>query len=77
LAARIASFPQDAVRLAKLAVDAADLPLAQGLQEESYLFQCLLRTEEAQRNMKKFLEAGGQTREGEMNVAELSALVAK
>jgi enoyl-CoA hydratase/carnithine racemase len=77
LAARIASFPPEAVRLAKQAVDAADRPLAEGLQEESYLFQCLLRTEEAQRNMKKFLEAGGQTREGELKVAELSASVAK
>jgi enoyl-CoA hydratase/carnithine racemase len=77
LAARIASFPPDAVRLAKQAVDFADRPLAEGLQEESYLFQCLLRTEQAQRNMKKFLEAGGQTREGELNVAELSAAVAK
>jgi enoyl-CoA hydratase/carnithine racemase len=77
LAARIASFPPDAVRLAKQAIGAADLPLAEGLQEESYLFQCLLRTEEAQRNMKKFLEAGGQTREGELKVAELSASVAK
>ena len=77
LAARIASFPPDAVRLAKQAVDAADWPLAEGLQEESYLFQRLLRTENAQRNMKKFLEAGGQTREGELKVAELSASVAK
>jgi len=77
LAARIASFPQDAVRLAKQAIDAADRPLAEGLQEESYLFQCLLRTGAAQHSMKKFLEAGGQTREGELRVAELSASVAK
>jgi enoyl-CoA hydratase/carnithine racemase len=77
LAARIASFPPEAVRLAKQAVNASDRPLAEGLQEESYLFQCLLRTAEAQRNMPKFLAAGGQTREGELNVAKLSASVAK
>jgi enoyl-CoA hydratase/carnithine racemase len=76
-AARVASFPAEAVRLAKQAIDCADRPLAEGLQEESYLFQSLLRTEHAQHNMKKFLEAGGQTRDGELNVAELSAVVAQ
>jgi enoyl-CoA hydratase/carnithine racemase len=77
LAARIASFPPDAVRLAKEAVNAADRPLGEGLQEESYLFQRLLRTDGAKHNMRRFLELGGQTREGELKVAELSATVAK
>jgi len=76
LARRIASFPAPAVRLAKRSINAASKPLAEGLQEESYLFQRLLREESAQRNMKRFLEIGGQTREGELRVAELSGEVA-
>jgi enoyl-CoA hydratase/carnithine racemase len=73
LAARIAAFPPEAVRAAKLAINAADLPLEQGLIEEAYLFQTLLRTDAAQRNMKRFLEIGGQTRDGELDVAALGA----
>ena len=72
LAKRIASFPVEAVRLTKQAINAADLPLNVGLPVEAYLFQRLLRTEDAQRNMKKFLELGGQTREGELQVNELN-----
>jgi enoyl-CoA hydratase/carnithine racemase len=72
LAARIASFPMESVRLAKAAVNASDLPIQQGLQEEAYLFARLLRTDSAQSNMGRFMEIGGQTREGEMQVAELS-----
>ncbi len=73
LARRIASFPVEAVRLAKEAVNAADRPLQEGLVEEAYLFQRLLRTDGAQRNMKKFMASGGQTREGELRVGELNA----
>ena len=72
LAARIASFPIEAVRAAKLSINAADLPLEQGLIEEAYLFQTTLRNASSQRNMKRFLEMGGQTREGELRIAELS-----
>ncbi len=72
LAQRIASFPQDAVRLAKESVNAAEKPLQEGLVEEAYLFQRLLRTPGAQANMRKFLEIGGQTREGELRVADLN-----
>ena len=71
LAQRIARFPQPAVRLAKASVNAAELPLAQGLQEEAYLFARLLRTSEAQQAMQKFMAMGGQTHEGEMRVADL------
>ena len=38
LAARIASFPREAIALAKRAVDAADGPLREGLLEENHLF---------------------------------------
>ena len=77
LANRIGSFPPEAVRLAKASVTAAELPLAQGLQEEGYLFARLLRTESAQTNMREFLEIGGQTREGELKVGELAAALGK
>ncbi len=73
LAHRIASFPAEALALAKQSVNAAELPLAEGLVGEASLFQRLLRTEDAQRNMRRLLELGGQTREGELQVADLSA----
>src|SRR6202030_657978 len=45
LAQRIASFPIEAVRLTKQAINSADKPLIEGLRDESYLFQQLVRTE--------------------------------
>jgi enoyl-CoA hydratase/carnithine racemase len=77
LARRIASFPVAAVRLAKASTDAHTLGLHEGLVEEAYLFQQLLRTEDAQTHMRRFLELGGQTREGELKVNELSAEVGR
>ncbi|MEE4299417.1 MAG: enoyl-CoA hydratase/isomerase family protein [Pseudomonadales bacterium] len=68
LARRIASFPPEAIRLAKASVDAAEGPLEDGLREEAYNFQRLLRTEAAQRNMRRFMDAGGQTPEVELRV---------
>ena len=70
LATRIASFPAPAIAAAKAAVDAAE-PRREGLIEEGHRFQQLLRTEEAQRAMRRFLEVGGQTPEGERRLAEL------
>ncbi|MCP5178542.1 MAG: enoyl-CoA hydratase/isomerase family protein [Pseudomonadales bacterium] len=72
LAQRIASFPVEAVRLAKASVDGAEQPIEEGLRDEAYLFQRLLRTEGAQKNMRKFLEIGGQTRDGELKMGELA-----
>jgi enoyl-CoA hydratase/carnithine racemase len=76
LARRIASFPFEAVKLAKRSVGNAELPLADGLVEEAFLFQTLLQTDEAKKAMRRFLELGGQTREGELRVGELSGEVA-
>jgi enoyl-CoA hydratase/carnithine racemase len=70
LAQRIASFPPQAVRLAKEAVNSAAKPLEDGLQDESYLFQMLIRTDDAKRRMKQFLDIGGQTRDVELNIAD-------
>ena len=72
-AKRIAGFPMQAVRLAKAAVLNSDMSLEEGLKEEAFLFAQLLRTPDAQTQMKQFLELGGQTKEGELRVADLSA----
>ena len=77
LADRIASFPIEAVRLAKAAVDQAERPLEEGLREEAFLFQQLLRNASSQSAMRRFLEVGGQTREGELRVAELNAQIGR
>lgn len=73
LAKRIASFPTSAVRLAKESVNQSDRPLLEGLFEEAYLFEQLLRTDTARTNMQRFLEIGGQTRDGELRMDELCA----
>jgi len=75
LARRIASFPSEAVSLAKESVNASALPLAEGLVEEAYLFQKSIRTEPAQRRMRRFMEIGGQTHAGEVMVSELVSRV--
>ena len=75
LARRISLYPNPAVRLAKRSINNHEMPLNVGLQQESYLFQQLLRTEEAPRAMTRFLSHGGQTREGELRVAEVSLAI--
>jgi len=77
LARRIASFPAVAVRLAKQSVDSATLPMAEGCQQEADLFQTLLFSNPARHAMRRFLELGGQTRDGELRVAEISGAVAQ
>ncbi len=69
LAYRIASFPAEAIALAKKSVqNAAGLPLVEGLFEETSLFMRSLSFSSSQARMKKFLELGGQTREGELDL---------
>lgn len=72
LANRIASFPAEAVRMAKQSVNHSDRPLMEGLFEEAYLFDQTLRTDGAKHNMRKFLEIGGQTRGGELRMGDLA-----
>ena len=57
----------------KESVNQSDRPLMEGLAEEAYLFDQTLRTDGAKRNMRKFLEIGGQTREGELRMGDLAA----
>ncbi len=71
LARRISSFSPDAVRAAKASLAAARPDLTTGLVTESGLFQDLLRTDAAPALLERFLERGGQTRAGELRLAEL------
>lgn len=71
LARRIASWPAEAIALCKASVNNAEMPWREGLLEEAHLFQQTLRTDGAQTNMRKAMEIGLQTREGELRVGEL------
>jgi enoyl-CoA hydratase/carnithine racemase len=71
LAYRIASFPAEAIALAKASVNSAELPTAEGLIEEAHFFNQSVATDAAQKRMKKFLELGGQTREVELDLTGL------
>lgn len=71
LAKRIACWPADAIGLCKASINNAEMPLKDGMLEEAYLFQQTLRTEGAQKNMRKAMEMGLQTRDGERRMGEL------
>jgi enoyl-CoA hydratase/carnithine racemase len=68
LARRIASFPPEAVALAKRAVDAAEGTTREGLLDEEHLFRQAIVTEAAGERMQAFLATGGQTREREIDL---------
>ena len=72
LARRIASFPAMAIANAKRStLNALETHHIAGLHEEARLFQELLATDEARDRMRRFMERGGQTRPGELRVAEI------
>jgi enoyl-CoA hydratase/carnithine racemase len=71
LARRVAGFPPDAVRRAKLAVDAAAGPLRDGLIEEAYHFNLTLADPALDTRMEAALAAGAQTRDGELDLDPL------
>jgi enoyl-CoA hydratase/carnithine racemase len=78
LARRIASCPAEAVAAAKASVlNTEGMSLGEGLSEEAYLFQTLIRNPSARESMRRFLKVGGQTREGELRVSELCEEVRK
>jgi enoyl-CoA hydratase/carnithine racemase len=70
LARRIASFPAEAIALAKRAVDGAEGSTFDGLLEEADCFNRSVATAEARRRMADFLAHGGQTREVELQLGE-------
>jgi hypothetical protein len=45
--------------------------LDEGLKYESYLFQVLLRDADAQPSMRRYLDAGGQTRDVELRIGSV------
>src|SRR5262249_38455782 len=66
LARRIASFPADAVRLAKEAVSINDGALHDDLRREAQLFARSYLLPDARARMEAFMAAGGQTRAVEL-----------
>jgi len=62
LAYRIASFPPEAVAMAKQLVNCAEQNVEEGLLDEAHAFNRTLETSEAKRRMAGFLANGGQTR---------------
>jgi enoyl-CoA hydratase/carnithine racemase len=73
LARRIASFPAEAIALAKASVAAAELPTHEGLLEEAHCFNQSVATRAAQARMARFLDLGGQTPDVERDLAPLVA----
>lgn len=72
LAARIASFPAHAVAEAKASVVRSEAHVEQDLLDEGAAFNRTLGEPSAQRAMQRFLEAGGQTAEGERRLGSLA-----
>jgi enoyl-CoA hydratase/carnithine racemase len=68
LAYRIASFSAEAVAFAKASVNAAELPIVEGLIEEAHFLNRCAAGDSARKRMRKFLEMGGQTREVELGL---------
>jgi enoyl-CoA hydratase/carnithine racemase len=70
LAYRIASFPAEAIALAKEAVNASERPILEGLAEEERLFFRSAASAEARARMAAFMERGGQTRAVELGLGD-------
>ena len=71
LAHRIASFPAEAIALAKSAVDSGEgMTTPEALLEEEHCFNQALATQAARDGMQKFMAVGGQTREVELELGE-------
>ena len=75
LASRIASFPSLAVANAKRSIMQVEeeKTMAKALVGESYFFAELMNSSKTRTRMELFLKNGGQTRQGELRVAELLA----
>jgi enoyl-CoA hydratase/carnithine racemase len=77
LARRIASFPAEAIALAKRSVNAADESVVAGLLEEAHCFNLSVATPAARERMAAFMAGGGQTREMEKGVGKLAELLGR
>jgi enoyl-CoA hydratase/carnithine racemase len=70
LADRIAGWPPSAVAAAKAAVNAVGDDIDAGFAVEAESFRSTL-TDDARQRMQRFLDAGGQTRDGEQDLEPL------
>lgn len=78
LAYTIAAAPAEAIAFAKKAVLAAqELPLVEGLLEETHLFNQSAATPAAKQRMAGFMEMGGQTREVELDFSKMFNQISK
>ena len=73
LAGRIASFPAQAVAAAKASVVRSETGVGADLLAESIAFNATLASDETHARMQRFLDAGGQTPEGERRLGQLAA----
>ena len=71
LASRIASFPAHAVAAAKASVVRSELDVVDQLLAEGTAFNATLAEQSTQEAMRRFLDLGGQTPEGERRLAGL------
>jgi enoyl-CoA hydratase/carnithine racemase len=72
LAGRIASFPPYAVAAAKESVLRSEIGVEADLLAEATLFNATLVPDATHERMQRFLDAGGQTPEGERRLGELA-----
>lgn len=72
MARRIASFPPHAVAAAKAAVVRSEKEIDADLLAEAAAFNATLGQQDAIDAMRRFLEQGGQTRDGELRLGELA-----
>ena len=77
LARRIASFPAEAIAQAKAAVNQAYAATRAELTGENLALDKALRAPETLGRMQRFMERGGQTREGEQELDPLLAALAE
>ncbi len=73
LAERIAAFPPHAVAAAKASVLRAEKQVDEDLLAESAAFNTTLANPDTQSIMRRFLELGGQTRDGELRLGALAS----
>ncbi len=71
IAYAIGSYPLEAIALVKRAVQDAELPLAEGLAAEARIFNQTVNSDAARKRMAKYLELGGQTREGDRDTRHM------
>lgn len=77
LAARIALWPPHSVALAKQSVDVSDQRWRSDLLEEAFLCRQALTSPDARPLLRRFVELGAETREGETRIAEVSLEAAR